>query len=116
MPPLDGDIPTAFSVDVDPLSLSPCRNPLRSHRLPTRYAFPTQSFTYEYLFFLTSIHSFVEPTTYKETSLDANWHQDMEDELTILHKTGIWELIPLLEGKETVCPNRIEVVTVVPIL
>ncbi|TXG72507.1 hypothetical protein EZV62_001086 [Acer yangbiense] len=88
--------------DVDPLSLSLRRNPVRARCPPARYAFPTKFFTSDYLSFLTSIHSFVEPTSYKEASLDTKWHQAMDEELAALHKTKTWELVPLPEGKRAI--------------
>ncbi|XP_068663021.1 uncharacterized protein [Aristolochia californica] len=48
------------------------------------------------------IHSFVEPKSYKEAASDANWRQAINDELTALHQTGTWKLLPLPLGKHAI--------------
>ena len=52
--------------------------------------------------FLASIHCFSEPSSYKEAILDPRWQQAMDEELSPLHKTGTWNLVPLPLGKSVV--------------
>jgi hypothetical protein len=52
--------------------------------------------------FLTSIHCLFEPSSNKETILDPLWQQAMDEELSALHKTNTWDLVPLSSGKSVV--------------
>ena len=57
---------------------------------------------YCYSSFLDSIHYFSEPSSYKEAILDPHWQQAMDKELSTLHKTGTWDLVPLPLNKSVV--------------
>ena len=51
---------------------------------------------------LAYVHCFPEPSSYKVAILDPRWQQAMDEELFALHKTGTWDLVPLLLGKSVV--------------
>jgi hypothetical protein len=52
--------------------------------------------------FLASSHCLFEPSSYKEAILDPLWQQAMDEELSALHKTDTWDLVPLPPGKSVV--------------
>jgi hypothetical protein len=52
--------------------------------------------------FLASIHCLFEPPSYKEAILNPLWQQAMVKELSALHKTDTWNLVPLPPGKSVV--------------
>jgi hypothetical protein len=52
--------------------------------------------------FLASIHCLFEPSSYKEAIFDPLWQQAMDEELSALHKTDTWDLVPLPPGKSVV--------------
>jgi len=90
--------PQASSEIVDP----PPRQFIRickSTKLPDfAYSCYSSSFT----FFLAYIHCLFEPSSYKETIFDPLWQQTMDEELSALHKTDTWDLVPLPPGKSVV--------------
>lgn len=50
-----------------------------------------------------SIHRLYEPSSYTEAAIDPLWQQAMADELSTLHKTTTWDLVPLPPtGKRTI--------------
>ena len=51
---------------------------------------------------LASIHCLFELSSYKEAILDPLWQQAMDEELSALHKTDTWDLVPLPPGKSIV--------------
>jgi hypothetical protein len=53
-------------------------------------------------FLLASIHCLFESSSYKEAILDPLWQQAMDEELSALHKTDTWDLVPLPPGKSVV--------------
>jgi len=71
----------------------------KSTKLPDfAYSCYSSSFTS----FLASIHCLFEPSSYKEAILDSLWQQAMDEELSALHKTYTWDLVPLPPGKSVV--------------
>ena len=71
----------------------------KSTKLPDfAYSCYSSSFTS----FLASIHYLSKLSSYKEAILDSLWQQAMDDELSALHKTNTWDLIPLSLGKSVV--------------
>jgi len=63
----------------------------KSTKLPDfAYSCYSSSFTS----FLASIHCHFEPSSYKEAILDPLWQQAMDEELSALHKTNSWDLVP----------------------
>jgi hypothetical protein len=96
--PFSSTAPQASSEIVDP----PPRQSIRireSTKLPNfAYSCYSSSFTS----FLASIHCLFEPSSYKEAILDPLWQQAMDEELSALHKTDTWDLVPLPPGKSVV--------------
>jgi hypothetical protein len=87
--------PQASSEIVDPPSRQSIRIP-KSTKLPDfAYSCYSSSFTS----FLASIHCLFEPFSYKKAILDPLWQQAMDDELSALHKTDTWDLVPLPPSK-----------------
>lgn len=42
------------------------------------------------------------PKIVQDALYDSGWRQAMELEMGALHKNGMWELVPLLHGKQTI--------------
>ena len=92
-PPLLAHSPST-SDDVDPIVPIPSRYPQRSRKPPSRFNdFTNSCYFADFSSFLVSIHSLSEPTSYKEASLDPLWQQAMDEELSALQKTGMWDLV-----------------------
>ncbi|CAL2273919.1 unnamed protein product [Prunus armeniaca] len=97
-------VPASTSVDVDPIAP---RYPSRTHKPPHRFGYSSTDFSYscyshDFSSFLSSIHTLSEPTSYKEAICNPLWQQAMNEELSALHKTGTWDLVPLPPGKHAV--------------
>ncbi|KAH7571721.1 hypothetical protein JRO89_XS04G0125500 [Xanthoceras sorbifolium] len=93
--------PTVYptpSAIVDPSPRYPQRI-RKSTQLPD---FAYSCYSNSFSSFLASIHSLSEPLSYKEVVLDPLWQQAMNEELSALHKTDTWDLVPLPPGKSTV--------------
>jgi hypothetical protein len=87
--------PQASSEIVDPPPHQSIRIS-KSTKLPDfAYSCYSSSFTS----FLASIHCLFEPFSYKEAILDPVWQQAMDEELSALHKTYTWDLVPLPPSK-----------------
>ncbi|XP_039688543.1 uncharacterized protein [Medicago truncatula] len=102
--PQDDNVPP--TVQSPPIAVDP---PSPSPRYPTRQRTSTQlpEFIYSmysasFASFLTTIHSLSEPSSYKEAILDPLWQHAMTEELSALHKTNTWELVPLPFGKRAI--------------
>ncbi|CAL8092397.1 unnamed protein product [Prunus armeniaca] len=96
--------PASTSVDVDPIAP---RYPSRTHKPPNRFGYSYNDFSYscyshDFSSFLSSIHTLSEPTSYKEAICNPLWQQAMNEELSALHKTGTWDLVPLPPSKHAV--------------
>ena len=48
------------------------------------------------------MHSLHEPVSYMEALCDPLWQGAMDDELTALHQTHTWDLVPLPAGKRAI--------------
>ncbi|CAL8083072.1 unnamed protein product [Prunus armeniaca] len=97
-------VPASTYVDVDPIAP---RYPLRTHKPPRQFGYSSTDFSYscyshDFSSFLSSIHTLSEPTSYKEAICNSLWQQAMNEELSALHKTGTWDLVPLPPGKHAV--------------
>jgi len=67
------------------------------------YSCYSSSFT----FVLASIHCIFKLSSYKEAILDPLWQQAIDEELSALHKTNTWDLVPLPLGKSVVGCRRV---------
>ncbi|XP_020095950.1 uncharacterized protein LOC109715384 [Ananas comosus] len=65
------------------------------------------SFSPRYHTFLVAISNIQEPRTYCQAVSIPEWRDPMTIELTALHRTGIWELVPLPPGKTLICCKSI---------
>jgi len=90
--------PQASSEIVDP----PLRQSIRIHKSTKLPDFAYSCYSSSFTFFLASIHCFFEPSSYKEAIFDPLWQQAMDEELSALHKTDTWDLVPLLPNKSVV--------------
>jgi hypothetical protein len=88
-------------VTVDPPSPSP-RYPTRQRTSTQLPKFIYSMYSASFASFLTTIHSLSEPSSYKEAILDPLWQQAMTEEISALHKTNTWELVPLHLGKRVI--------------
>ncbi|KAL8097015.1 hypothetical protein AgCh_030193 [Apium graveolens] len=78
-------------------------------RLSTRIRKSTQlpdfaysSYSPYFASFVTSVHYLSEPASYREAVHDPLWQNAMVEELTALHQTHTWDLVPLPPGKHTI--------------
>ena len=78
------------------------RYPSRQRKSTQLPDFVYSTYSASFASFLTSIHSLSEPSSYKEAVLDPLWQQAMAEELSALHKTNTWELVPLPPGKRVI--------------
>jgi len=83
---------------VDP---PPCQS-IRNHKSTKLPDFAYSCYSSSFTSFLASIHCLFEPSSYKEAILDPLWQQAMDEELSALHKTNTWDLVPLPSGKSVV--------------
>jgi hypothetical protein len=96
--PFSSTAPQASSEIVKP-SLRQSIRIRKSTKLPDfAYSCYSSSFTS----FLASIHWLSEPSSYKKTILNPLWQQAMDEELSALHKTDTWDLVPQPPGKSVV--------------
>jgi hypothetical protein len=91
--------PPSASEDSDPPDR---RYPSRDHRPPVRLGFTNTCFSSSYCSFLSRLHTYFEPRSYKEACNDPNWVTAMHDELTALDSTHTWDLVPLPDGKNVI--------------
>ncbi|CAL5443960.1 unnamed protein product [Camellia sinensis] len=101
-PPLAVSTPAADPPASDDSDPAAHRYPPRARHPPKRLGWSNTCFSASYRTFLSAIHSFAEPQSYKEACQDPHWVQAMEDELFALQKTSTWELVPLPVGKNLV--------------
>jgi len=83
---------------VDP----PSRQSIHIHKSIKLPDFAYSCYSLSFTSFLASIHCLFEPSSYKEAILDPLWQQAMDEELSTLHNTDIWDLVPLPSGKSIV--------------
>ncbi|XP_057470914.1 retrovirus-related Pol polyprotein from transposon RE2 isoform X1 [Actinidia eriantha] len=76
--------------------------PTRSRHPPVKFGLTNTCFSSSYHSFLSRIHTYFEPRSYKEACNDPHWVDAMNDELTALAKTQTWELTPLPDGKNLI--------------
>jgi hypothetical protein len=91
--------PPSASPDSDPPEP---RYPPRDRRPPVRLGFTNTCFTSSYCSFLSRLHTYFEPRSYKEACNDPNWVSAMNDELTALANTQTWDLVTLPDGKNLI--------------
>jgi hypothetical protein len=83
---------------VDP----PPRQSIRIRKSTKLLDFAHSCYSSSFTSFLAFIHCLFEPSSYKEAILDPLWQQAIDEELSALHKTDIWDLVPLPSGKSIV--------------
>jgi hypothetical protein len=83
---------------VDP----PLHQSIRIHKSTKLLDFAYSCYSSSFISFLASIYCLSEPFSYKEAILDPLWHQAMDEELSVFHKTDTWDLVPLPFGKSVV--------------
>ncbi|KAL8123400.1 hypothetical protein AgCh_011388 [Apium graveolens] len=71
----------------------------KSTQLPD---FAYSSYSPYFASFVTSVHHLSEPTSYREAVHDPLWQNAMAEELTALHQTHTWDLVPLPPGKHII--------------
>ena len=102
------DMPIASSPSTAAQSSSETTTPV-SPRYPTRNRKSTQQpdfiyscYSSSFVSFLASVHRLSEPLSYKEAVIDPLWQHAMAEELTALHQTHTWDLVPLPPGKRAI--------------
>jgi hypothetical protein len=55
-----------------------------------------------FLAFISHLLTVSIPNIVQDALYDSGWRQAMELEMGALHKNGMWELVPLLHGKQTI--------------
>jgi len=96
--PFSSTTPQASSEIVDP----PLRQSIRIRKSTKIPDFAYSCYSSSFTSFLASIHCLVEPSSYNKAILDLFWQQAMDEELSALHKTDTWDLVPLPPGKSVV--------------
>ncbi|XP_031257396.1 uncharacterized protein LOC116115383 [Pistacia vera] len=91
-------VPQAPSKTMDP----PLRQSIRIRKSTKLPDFAYSCYSSSFASLLASIHCLSEPSSYKEAILVPLWQQAMDEELSALHKTGTWDLVPLPLGKTVV--------------
>ena len=93
---------SALTLESDlPIAL---RKGMRSTHNPSPHYIALSYHRCHYLFYtcLSSISSVTIPKTIRKALAHPGWRQAMTDELSALHKSGAWELVPLPFGKSIV--------------
>jgi hypothetical protein len=96
--PFSFTAPQASSEIVDPPPRQSIRIRKSTKLLDFAYSCSSSSFTS----FLAFIHCLFEPSSYKEAILDPLWQQALDEELSALHKTDTWDLVPLPPSKSVI--------------
>jgi hypothetical protein len=96
--PFSSTASQASSEIVDP---PPCQS-IRIRKSTKLPDFANSCYSSSFTSFLASIHCLFEPSSYKEAILDPLWQQAMDKELSTLHKTDTWDLVPLPPSKNVV--------------
>ncbi|GJZ84108.1 gag-pol polyprotein, partial [Tanacetum coccineum] len=73
--------------------------PTRNHKSTKRDDFVYSCYSSSYASFVSSVHCLYEPESYTEAVCDPFWQGAMAEELTALHQTHTWDLVPLPTGK-----------------
>ncbi|CAL5369179.1 unnamed protein product [Camellia sinensis] len=92
-------VPLNVSLDLAPPTH---RFPQRDRHPPNWYGFGNTCFSLSYQSFLSCLHTYFEPRSYKEACHDPNWIAVMNDELTALARTQTWDLVPFPAGKNVI--------------
>ena len=80
----------------------PSRYPKRPRKSTQSPDFVYSCYSDSFASFLSSVHCLSEPLSYKEAVLDPLWQQAMVEELSALHQTDTWSLVPLPAGKRAI--------------
>ena len=67
----------------------------KSTKLPD---FAYSCYSHSFASFVASIHCLSEPVSYREAVCNPLWQSAMAEELTALHQTHTWDLVPLPQG------------------
>ncbi|GJW58994.1 retrovirus-related pol polyprotein from transposon TNT 1-94 [Tanacetum coccineum] len=66
------------------------------------YDFVYSCYSSSYASFVSSVHCLYEPESYTEAVCDPFWQGAMAEELTTLHQTHTWDVVPLPIGKRAI--------------
>ncbi|KAI3815242.1 hypothetical protein L1987_14903 [Smallanthus sonchifolius] len=91
---------TSSSTSVD--SPPPPRKSTRAYKSTQLPDFAYSAYSASFSSFITGIHRLSEPESYREVVSDPLWQNVMAEELTALHQTHTWDLVPLPPGKHKV--------------
>jgi len=80
----------------------PLRQSIRIHKSTKLPDFVYSCYSSSFSSFLASIHCLSGPSSYKKAIIDPLWQQTMDGELSALHKTYTWDVVPLPPGKSIV--------------
>ena len=77
----------------------PLIRPSRNRKSTQLLDFVYSSYSGSFTTFIASIHRLHEPSSYRKAMCDPLWLNAMAEELTALHQTQTWDLVPLPPGK-----------------
>ncbi|XP_042426159.1 uncharacterized protein LOC122014028 [Zingiber officinale] len=93
-PPPPAPVPSPQEIADNPIRRS--TRPRKSTRLPD---FAYSCYSTSFASFVASVHRLSEPLSYREAVGNPLWQNAMDEELTALHHTHTWDLVPLPPGK-----------------
>jgi hypothetical protein len=93
--PFSSTVPQTLFEIVDP----PLRQSIHIRKSTELLDFAYSCYSSSFTFFLVYIHCLSKPSSYKESIHDPFLQQAMDDELSTLHKTDTWNLVPLPPSK-----------------
>ena len=99
-PEISDSPPTQSSTEV--LTPPPVRQSTRIRKSTQLPDFTYSSYCPSFGSFVTSVHRLSEPVSYREAIREPQWRNAMAEELTALHQTHTWDLVPLPPGKHAI--------------
>ena len=95
--------PNLLSALTPPIDEIPRKYSFHIHQLVDYYSFiVSHHFSIAYKQFLAALHFHTEPWSYKEASSFSQQQTTMDEELVVLRKTHIWDLVRLRAGKHVI--------------
>lgn len=94
--------PTAAPQLAPEIADPPPRQSTRPRKSTKQVDFIYSSYSTSFASFVASVHRLSEPSSYREAIRDPLWQDAMAEELTALHQTHTWDLVPLPPGKRTI--------------